>query len=823
MATVKTGDFAGVGGAEGLTIWRIEKLKPTLIHKETYGQFSEGDSYICLFSKKKGSAMSHDIHFWLGKDTTHDEAGIAAYKTVELDDGLGGSPVQHREVQEHESELFLSYFKNWGGVRYMKGGVESGFKHVEAEKYKPRLLHVKGKRNVRVLEIEAKTSAMNEGDVYVYDAGVTLYLYEGKESSQAERIKGVQVVAQIKNERSKAKPKDVIMRDEPAEGAEFWKALGPKSSIKPASAGGADDDFEKKAAPKLRRVSDASGTLSISEVALSDGKLKKDMLDSNDVFIVDGTSSIYVWVGKGASEEEKKNAMITGTKYLASSGLPNFTPIERVLEKAETTAFTQCFSGWRPEPKQVRPEDSASAGVLSPRSAAAVDIKALTKKKNESEKLIDDGSGNLTIWRIEDMEPVECPKDLYGNFYGGDSYIVKYTYKLNGKEAHIVYYWQGKESSKDEVGASALHATKIKDACGGSGATLCRVTQGKEPQHFCVLFKGGLVIHAGGKASGFKNRSDADSYDVDGVSLFHVKGSNPLNTKAVQVEEKASALNSGDCFVLQTPGVMFVWEGSRSSAEEKVTANKVAVVLQGKRSTVKIPEGKETDAFWAALGGKGEYNKATGEVPVDVEPRLYLCSTGKGGFRAEEVTNYGQEDLNSDDVMLLDTYNEIFAWIGSGSNKEEQKLAIEFAERYVHEVDDGRDVNSAILAVNEGFEPSIFTQHFVGWNPMLGCSGEASYKRKLAALSVAAGSPTGLLTKQASTITSKSLDFAVGAVHTYAELKGKGSIPAGVDPARKEEYLSDAEFLTVFGMDKATFKAQPAWKVKQTKQAKDLF
>jgi hypothetical protein len=60
---------------------------------------------------KKSGKFSWDAHFWLGKGTSIDERGVAAYKTVELDDLLGDAPRQHREIEGEESDLFVSYFK----------------------------------------------------------------------------------------------------------------------------------------------------------------------------------------------------------------------------------------------------------------------------------------------------------------------------------------------------------------------------------------------------------------------------------------------------------------------------------------------------------------------------------------------------------------------------------------------------------------------------------------------------------------------------------------------------------------------------------------
>ena len=44
--------------------------------------------------------------------------GAAAIYSVELDDHLGGVPVQHREVQEHESSMLVANFP--GGINVFK-------------------------------------------------------------------------------------------------------------------------------------------------------------------------------------------------------------------------------------------------------------------------------------------------------------------------------------------------------------------------------------------------------------------------------------------------------------------------------------------------------------------------------------------------------------------------------------------------------------------------------------------------------------------------------------------------------------------------------
>nr|KAG5706035.1 hypothetical protein BaRGS_028144 [Batillaria attramentaria] len=132
--------WQGAGQEPGLKVWRIENFEVKDWPEDDYGEFFNGDSYIILntYKDEETEELNYDVHFWIGKNSSQDEYGTAAYKTVELDTLLDDKPVQHREVQGHESKLFKSYFPK--GLQMMEGGAKSGFREVPPEEYISRLL-----------------------------------------------------------------------------------------------------------------------------------------------------------------------------------------------------------------------------------------------------------------------------------------------------------------------------------------------------------------------------------------------------------------------------------------------------------------------------------------------------------------------------------------------------------------------------------------------------------------------------------------------------------------------------------------------------------
>jgi hypothetical protein len=164
--------------------------------------------------------------------------------------------------------------------------------------------------------------------------------------------------------------------------------------------------------------------------------------------------------------------------------------------------------------------------------------------------------------------------------------------------------------------------------------------------------------------------------------------------------------------------------------------------------------------------------------------------------------------------MILDTYAEVFVWIGKGANAEEKKKSLETVIEYIKSDKSGRTpADTVTIVVKQGFEPFNFTGHFFAWDANKWSNGK-TYDQLKAELTAGGASETLSV--------SDALKKVSSTVYTYEQLTA-ATLPEGVDSTLKEQYLSDAEFKTVFSITKAEFNAMPKWKSSGLKKKVGLY
>lgn len=85
---------------------------------------------------------------------------------------------------------------------------------MEPKTYEKTLYIVKGKRYPRVWKVELKADSLNEGDVFILDLGMKLYFWPGKEANVNEKVKGMEIIFNIKNTERGAHPEVFYPRDD---------------------------------------------------------------------------------------------------------------------------------------------------------------------------------------------------------------------------------------------------------------------------------------------------------------------------------------------------------------------------------------------------------------------------------------------------------------------------------------------------------------------------------------------------------------------------------------------------------------------------------
>lgn len=207
-----------------------------------------------------------------------------------------------------------------------------GFNQVVPTPQAPRLIQFKGRSVIQSIEVPAKASSMNHGDAFVLETGLKIFIWKGKEAGQMEKFAASQYADQLKLD---VKIQVIHLEDDGSD--EFWGILkGSKKDVKSAKEGGDDNKAAKKRI--LFRISDASGSVTFKKEA--EGKdVKINKFDTNDVFLLDAGSVLYVWCGKKATAQEKRAGMNNAMKYIKDNKLPNSLPVERIVEGEESNGF----------------------------------------------------------------------------------------------------------------------------------------------------------------------------------------------------------------------------------------------------------------------------------------------------------------------------------------------------------------------------------------------------------------------------------------------------------------------------------------------------
>ncbi|VAH85352.1 unnamed protein product [Triticum turgidum subsp. durum] len=698
MSTQKVVDpaFQGAGQKVGIEIWRIEDFKPVALPKSDYGKFYSGDSYIVLqTTSPKGGAYLYDLHFWIGKDSSQDEAGTAAIKTVELDSVLGGRAVQYRELQGYESDKFLSYFKPC--IIPMEGGFASGFKTPEEETFETRLYICKGKRAIRIKQVPFARSSLNHDDVFILDTENKIYQFNGANSNIQERAKSLEVIQHLK-EKYHGGVCDVAIVDDgklqaESDSGEFWVLFGGFAPIGKKTV--SDDDVVlETTAPKLYSINDG-------ELKFEDIPLTKAVLGNTRCFLLDCGAEMFVWVGRVTQLEDRKAVTKAVEEFIINQKRPKTTRVTQVIQGYESHAFKSKFESW--------PAGTATgnSGAEDGRGKVAallkqqgVDVKGAPKSStpvNEEVPPLLEGGGRLEVWCIDGNTRSPLPKEDNGKFYSGDCYIVLYTYHSGDKkEEYYLNYWIGKESTADDQVMGAELANTMWNSLKGR-PVLGRIYQGKEPPQFVALFQP-MVILKGGISSGYKKITEekgaaSGSYSPEGIALFRVSGTAIHNNKTLHVD---------------APGV-----------------------------TVKhCKEGTESSAFWFALDGKQSYtSKPIMQDTIVREPHLYAFSIRKGRLEVTEIFNFCQDDLLTEDLMILDTHGEVFIWVGQCVEPKEKQKAFEIGQKYIEHAMSIEDLSPYVplYKVSEGNEPCFFKTYF-SWDNTKSVIHGNSFQKKLSLL-----------------------------------------------------------------------------------------
>ncbi|KAK3919498.1 Villin-1 [Frankliniella fusca] len=387
-------------------------------------------------------------------------------------------------------------------------------------------------------------------------------------------------------------------------------------------------------------------------------------------------------------------------------------------------------------------------------------------------------STGFHVWRVEHLQVVTVPRDQWGTFHDGDSYLLFASSERDqpaGPHTRVreargealeqhVHVWLGGAAGPDESGAAAYKAAELDEVLGGR-CVLHREVHGYESTRFLAYFKhvGIRVLKGSASAVGAPAPAPAPAPGV-GAHLFRVSG-RPGRRCPVVTELPGVAwrhFSSGGVFIVSTPHALVLWMGRYAAAAERLQAAQVAAGMRDdgpppRRALVLVDEGREVllpaDKF-SLLAEALDPRRAALEVhhtappshgahgldALDLEraadrPRLtlYHCADKEDTCMVTEVKSgpLDHSDLSHSDSYIVDHGSVgVWVWLGRLVSERDRVEAMRNAQGFVRKK--GYAPHTPITRVTEGCEPAEFRCLFRTWHTAAPVSSKSSKTPKSA-------------------------------------------------------------------------------------------
>lgn len=461
---------------------------------------------------------------------------------------------------------------------------------------------------------------------------------------------------------------------------------------------------------KLYHCTNINGLFRVEHLK-TDALEQIDLMDKNSTFIIDGGAlGIWIWIGRNVTKQEKAEGMRHVRGYIIKRNHPSIYPAIRVIDGHEPIDFTALFPQWI--------ENDFGASITSRHVLEKFDALTLIQRPQLAAQmqLIDDGSGDLKIFRIDSDDITDIPKRYGQVFYSGNCYIIHYQMHSSSGNSikNIIYLWVGRQAKQMDKTTGELFLTEMFEHFNTHVAQI-RVTEEMEPPHFLQLFKGKLIILNGSDPTGSGRKFPLNF-------ILKVIGNSSYTAKAIQVSSK-TAHASTDCYIVKaSSGSTWVWCGQGSTGDSREISKSIAGII-GEPNLVM--EGAESEEFYTSIGEKCiaqltkvQYGNETVLCAAWDKTRvgLYLVSLIQGQIQLEQIFAFTQCDLLPDNIFILDAGSIIYVWLGSLVDAEQAQAAWIMALHLISIHPIPRDVNLPIAIIKQNYEPITFTGFFDKWD-----------------------------------------------------------------------------------------------------------